>query len=88
MRKNVFVILGAVLLATSAAAETVSGVVEAIDPTRVTVSGRTFPIERTSEITDLSGQRIGLAELRPGTPVEIDLDDAGHLGGLRAAVVR
>jgi hypothetical protein len=88
MRKNVFVILGAVLLATSAAAETVSGVVEAIDRTRVTVSGRTFAIERTSEMTDLSGERIDLAEVRPGTAVEIDLDDAGHLGVLRAAVVR
>ena len=88
MRKNVFVILGAVLLATSAAAETVNGVVEAVDRTRVTVSGRSFQIEPTSELTDLGGQRIDLAELHPGTAVEIDLDDAGRLDVLRAVVVR
>ena len=88
MRKNVFVILGAVLLAISAAAETVNGVVEAIDPTHVTVSGRSYRIEQTSELTDLSGGRIDLAELHPGTAVEVDLDDAGRLDVLRAAVVR
>jgi hypothetical protein len=88
MRKNVFVILGAVLLATSAAAETVNGVVEAVDRTRVTVSGRSFQIEPASELTDLGGQRIDPAELRPGTAVELELDDAGRLDVLRAAVIR
>jgi hypothetical protein len=86
------VALGAVAMlafgARALADTTVHGTVDAVVGRRVTVSGQSYAIRAESELTDLGGARLQLSELRPGTPVDLDLDDSGQLVVLRAAVVR
>lgn len=65
-----------------------SGIVEAVDAERVTVSGRSYTIDAETELVDRGGARIAPHELVPGTPAELDLDDDGRLITLRAALVR
>jgi hypothetical protein len=87
-----FVAIGTVamlaLAARAFADTTVHGTVDALAGTRVTVGGQSYAITSDSELTDLGGARLQLSELRPGTAVELDLDEGGRLVVLRAAVVR
>ena len=89
MRVGAFVLpLALLAFAAPAAADTVRGVLQAVDGGRVTLGGQSYAIESESELTDLGGDRIQVSELHPGTQVEMDLDESGHLVVLRAAVVR
>ena len=65
-----------------------AGVVTAVSRRDVTVSGAVYPIEDGTSLEDMAGHPITLPELRPGTAVELDFDDEGHLVTIRAAVVR
>ncbi len=76
------------LAAVPASAEERSGVVEAADATRVTVSGQTYAIDGDTELVDRGGARVSPHELVPGTPAELDLDDNGRLLLLRATLIR
>ncbi|MBI3770914.1 MAG: hypothetical protein HY271_20785 [Deltaproteobacteria bacterium] len=90
MRKMLPVLSLALLLATTAAraAEQRSGAVESADATQVKVAGKTYAIERETQLVDCDGQRIAPNELKPGTPVDLDIDDDGRLATLRATLVR
>lgn len=91
MRKHPLALLTLLMLlavAVPAHADPVSGVVQASGKHEVTVGGRTYAIQPSTELTDLGGERIDPAELKPGTPCEIELDEAGGLTILRAALVR
>ena len=89
MKLRAFVLTAVVLAAaTPAAADTIRGELQAVDAGRVTLAGQSYAIEKESELTDLGGDRIQASELRPGTQVEMDLDESGHLVLLRAAVIR
>ena len=89
MRIRAFVLTVTVLaVAAPVAADTVRGVLQAVDVGRVTLAGQSYAIEAGSELTSLGGDRIQASELRPGTEVEMDLDESGHLVVLRAAVIR
>ena len=65
-----------------------AGAVNAITPAAITVSGATYAIERATSLEDLSGAPVGLQEVRPGTPVELEFDEEGHLVTIRATIVR
>jgi Domain of unknown function (DUF5666) len=81
-------VLGLALVAPSVHATPMSGTVEAVDPQQITVSGKRYKIEPETELIDRGGHRIGLTELVPGTPVELDIDDEGTLGVVKATLVR
>ena len=81
-------LISAVALMDGVARAGVAGVVETISTGSITVSGATHSIERTTSLEDLSGARVDLREVRPGTPVELEFDEEGHLVTIRATVVR
>ena len=70
-----------------AAADPIPGRVDETTKTTITVNGQRYTIESTTTLEDQSGARIAVAELVPGTAVEIELDGS-HLVDLRAAVIR
>jgi hypothetical protein len=92
MRTTLSLLALTLLLARGAApvgaAETRSGTVESAGDARVTVSGRTFTIDRDTELLDRGGHRIAVKELVPGTPVDLDIDDDGNLVSVHATLVR
>jgi len=81
-------VLGVVLGATSAHATPTYGTVESVSPPQITVSGQRYTIEPETELLDRGGQRIQMSDLVPGTPVEIDVDDEGTVGYVKATLVR
>lgn len=78
----------AVALGAGAAWAGLNGVVTAINERAITLGNAAYAIEKSTSIEDLGGRTIGLTEIRPGTPVELDFDDEGKLATIRATVVR
>src|SRR5262249_49345988 len=81
-------VLGTALVATSAHATPTFGTVDSVRPPQITVSGRSYTIEAETELLDRGGHRIQLSEIIPGTPVEIDVDDEGTVGYVKATLAR
>jgi hypothetical protein len=81
-------VLGILLVAASAHATPTVGIVESLIFPQLTVSGHRYTIEPETELIDRGGHRIALTELIPGTPVELDVDDEGTLGVVKATLVR
>ena len=81
------IVAGLVLVGSVAGAQ-VAGIVTAVTPRSVTVSGVAYELATTTTIEDLTHQPITLPELRPGTSVELEFDEDGNLAVIRAAVVR
>jgi hypothetical protein len=78
----------ALLLAAGVAWGALAGVVTAISARDVTVSGAVYALDDDTVLEDFAHQPISRHEIRPGTMVELELDEAGRLLVLRAAVVR
>lgn len=78
--------LGA-LLATAAWAA-LAGIVTGVTPSSITVSKVAYELHDEATILDMTGRPIALGEIRPGIPVEIELDDEGRVVVIRASVVR
>ena len=78
----------AIALGAGAAWAGLTGVVSAINERAITIGNAAYAIERTTSIEDLAGNKVGLIEIRPGTPVELDFDDEGKLSTIRATLVR
>jgi len=76
-----------VALVGSVAWAQVGGVVTAVTPHEITVSGAVYKLDGVT-IEDFNGGRISLPELRPGTAVELEFDAEGRLAVIRATVVR
>jgi len=81
-------LVAAMMLAGSTASAGVSGTATAMSPHQITVAGVVYRIEKTTSIETPSGERIAPGEIRPGTPVELELDEQGLLTTIRANVVR
>lgn len=85
------ILAGLALLAAlhgGAAVAGVTGTVTEVTKHEVTVNGVRYRIEHDTTLEDQNGRAIALPEIRPGTPVELELDDEGDLGVIRATVVR
>ena len=80
--------IAALVLTAGVASAAVVGVVDAISHRDVTVAGVAYALDDTVELQDMAGQPITLPEIRRGTHVELELDEAGKLVTLRAAIVR
>ena len=81
-------LVSAMVLVGSTAWAGVSGTATAMSPHEITVAGAVYRIERTTSIETLAGEQIAPSEIRPGTPVELELDEQGFLTTIRATVVR
>lgn len=81
-------VFGAVLGAASAYATPTFGTVESVTPTQIVASGQRYPLDSETELLDRGGHRIRLSEIIPGTPVEIDVDDEGNVGYVKATLAR
>jgi hypothetical protein len=85
------ILAGVALLAAlggGVAAAGVSGTVTEITKNDVTVNGAVYGIAAGTSLEDQNGRPIALPEIRPGTPVDLEFDDDGDLGVIRATVVR
>jgi len=81
-------VVAGMMLVGSAAWANVAGIVTAVGPREITVSEVAYKIEDGTGIEDLASHKIFLSEIHPGTSVELEFDDEGHLVTIRAAVVR
>jgi hypothetical protein len=79
---------GLTLGAASAYATPTYGTVEAVSAKQLTVSGHRYTLDSETELLDRGGERIQLSEIVPGTPVEIDVDDEGNVGYVKATLAR
>ena len=86
--RTVVALVVAIGLVGSTAWAGVSGTATAMSPHEITVAGVVYRIEKTTSIETPSGERIAPGEIRPGTPVELELDEQGLLTTIRANVVR
>ena len=66
----------------------VVGVVTEVTKQTLIVSGARYEIEEGTSLVDQNERPIALPELRPGVPVELEFDEEGNLGVVRATVVR
>lgn len=80
--------LAAMTLAATAAWAAVAGVVTAISPRAVTVSGAAYELHEDTSFQDMTGRPISFGELRPGIAVELEFDEDARLVVVRASVVR
>ena len=80
--------IGIVLGASAAHATPRFGTIESVSPPQITVAGERYTIEKETELLDRGGNSIRMSDLVPGTPVEIDVDDEGTVGYVKATLVR
>ena len=66
----------------------VSGTVTAVTAYEISVSGAVYKMDQGTSLEDLGGEHVAFSELRPGTPVELEFDEEGHLVTIRAILVR
>jgi len=86
---SMLVVGGALVLGAAAAQATPTfGTIESISPPVITVAGQRYTIEKETELLDRGGHTIQMSDLVPGTPVEIDVDDEGTVGYVKATLVR
>lgn len=67
--------------------QTVRGAVVSIDKSRITIESGSYAIRESTALEDQGGQRVEPSEVRPGTPVELELE-GGRLATIRAQLVR
>ncbi len=81
-------VLGLILVATPLYAATRTGTIDTLDAPQLTVSGQRYTIRPDTELLDQGGHRVAPGELKPGTRVELEVDDEGTLVALKATLVR
>ena len=76
------------LTSAPAYAEWRSGTISAVDERSLIVAGVAYRLDAKTQLVDLGGARVAPHELRPGTPVELEIGDDGTLVKVRATLVR